>query len=50
MKKFFSVILVLTLVSFALAVPRQKVIVEVATGTWWGYCPGTAMGADDLGL
>ena len=29
-------------------VARDKVIVEIATGTWCGYCPGAAMGADDL--
>ena len=29
-------------------VPRDKVIVEIATGTWCQYCPGAAMGADDL--
>ncbi|MBI9035234.1 MAG: T9SS type A sorting domain-containing protein [Bacteroidales bacterium] len=27
---------------------RAAVIVEIATGTWCGYCPGAAMGADDL--
>jgi len=29
-------------------VPRDKVIVEIGTGTWCQYCPGSAMGADDL--
>ena len=29
-------------------VPRDKVIVEVGTGTWCQYCPGAAMGVDDL--
>jgi hypothetical protein len=29
-------------------VPRDKVIVEIGTGTWCQYCPGAAMGADDL--
>ncbi|HOD53951.1 MAG TPA: Omp28-related outer membrane protein [Candidatus Cloacimonadota bacterium] len=28
--------------------PRQKVILEIGTGTWCPYCPGAAMGADDL--
>lgn len=28
--------------------PRQKVILEIGTGTWCQYCPGAAMGADDL--
>jgi hypothetical protein len=29
-------------------VPRDKVVVEIGTGTWCPYCPGSAMGADDL--
>ncbi len=29
-------------------VTRNKVIVEVGTGTWCQYCPGAAMGVDDL--
>jgi hypothetical protein len=35
---------------FAIAqnVPRDRVIVEIGTGTWCQYCPGAAMGADDL--
>lgn len=33
---------------FAQQVPRQQVILEIATGTWCPYCPGAAMGADDL--
>lgn len=28
--------------------PKQKVVVEIGTGTWCQYCPGAAMGADDL--
>ncbi|MCK4678754.1 MAG: T9SS type A sorting domain-containing protein [Bacteroidales bacterium] len=51
MKKFFTL-----LVSFLFAilfvtaqqVEREKVVVEIATGAWCGYCPGAAMGADDL--
>jgi hypothetical protein len=27
---------------------RTKVLYEIATGTWCQYCPGAAMGADDL--
>lgn len=27
---------------------RHNVILEIATGTWCQYCPGAAMGADDL--
>lgn len=29
-------------------VTRDKVVVEVGTGTWCTYCPGAAMGIDDL--
>jgi PKD repeat protein len=29
-------------------VARNYVVVEIATGTWCYYCPGAAMGADDL--
>jgi len=29
-------------------VDREMVILEIATGTWCYYCPGAAMGADDL--
>jgi len=27
---------------------KQRVLVEIGTGTWCQYCPGAAMGADDL--
>jgi len=29
-------------------VEREMVVLEIATGTWCYYCPGAAMGADDL--
>lgn len=29
-------------------IPRQLVLFEIGTGTWCGFCPGAAMGADDL--
>jgi hypothetical protein len=29
-------------------VARNYVVVEIATGTWCYYCPGSAMGADEL--
>jgi hypothetical protein len=29
-------------------IPRKTVLLEIATGTWCTYCPGAAMGADDL--
>ncbi len=50
MKKFYFLCLLcmtgLGLLSQPVA--RQKVIVEIGTGTWCTYCPGAAMGADDL--
>jgi thiol-disulfide isomerase/thioredoxin len=33
---------------FAQEVEREYVVLEIGTGTWCGYCPGAAMGADDL--
>ncbi|MDY0152334.1 MAG: T9SS type A sorting domain-containing protein [Candidatus Cloacimonas sp.] len=49
MKKSFLFLLVLIgLLSALSAVPRELVIVEIGTGTWCQYCPGAAMGADDL--
>lgn len=49
MKKSLLVFLVLIgLLSVLSAVPRELVVVEIATGTWCGYCPGAAMGAHDL--
>jgi len=29
-------------------IERTKVLFEIATGTWCQYCPGAAMGADDM--
>jgi len=29
-------------------VDRQEVLLEIGTGTWCPYCPGAAMGADEL--
>ena len=52
MKKFSLFILsLLTLtlsVTNAQQVDRDKVVLEIVTGTWCYYCPGAAMGADDL--
>jgi len=49
-KQLFTLISVslITLISVAQQVPRDKVVVEIGTGTWCQYCPGAAMGADDL--
>lgn len=38
----------LTIALSAQRVARDKVVVEIATGTWCPYCPGAAMGADEL--
>lgn len=38
----------LSLPVLAQEVEREMVILEIGTGTWCPYCPGAAMGADDL--
>lgn len=48
MKKHVIILLLLGLLSILTAVPRDMVVVEIGTGTWCQYCPGAAMGADDL--
>jgi PKD repeat protein len=49
MKKFtFLFICLLSVAAVFAQVPRDKVVVEVGTGTWCQYCPGAAMGVDDL--
>ncbi|MEI6433660.1 MAG: T9SS type A sorting domain-containing protein [Bacteroidota bacterium] len=50
MKKLFLSFLFLISMTLVIAqsVPRTMVIMEVGTGTWCTYCPGAAMGADDL--
>jgi PKD repeat protein len=50
MKRIFIIFLFLTLTAglFAQPVARERVIVEIGTGTWCQFCPGAAMGADDL--
>ena len=50
MKKIFITLLVLTFTAgvFAQQVDRERVVLEIGTGTWCMYCPGAAMGADDL--
>ncbi len=34
--------------NYAQQVNKNYVVVEIGTGTWCGFCPGAAMGADDL--
>jgi hypothetical protein len=50
MRKYFLLfpLLVVILAANAQQVDRDKVVVEIATGTWCQYCPGAAMGAEDL--
>lgn len=48
MKKHVLVLLLIVAAAILSALPRELVVVEIATGTWCGYCPGAAMGAHDL--
>jgi hypothetical protein len=50
MKKILlSVVMIVAVaMAFGQTVPRQMVALEIGTGTWCQYCPGAAMGADDL--
>ncbi|MBN3035200.1 MAG: Omp28-related outer membrane protein [Bacteroidales bacterium] len=50
MKKSIAILAFCSLSFFVLSqqVQRDKVVVEIGTGTWCPYCPGAAMGADDL--
>ncbi len=41
-------LMVLATVTMFAQVEREMVVVEIGTGTWCQYCPGSAMGADDL--
>lgn len=44
----FLFICLLSFTTLFAQVTRDKVVVEVGTGTWCTYCPGAAMGVDDL--
>ncbi|MFH1298121.1 MAG: T9SS type A sorting domain-containing protein [Bacteroidota bacterium] len=50
MRKFFLFALFALAMTSVIAqnVPREMVALEIGTGTWCTYCPGAAMGADDL--
>jgi hypothetical protein len=50
MKKGLLIIagLILSLGLIAQQVDREKVVLEIGTATWCTYCPGAAMGAEDL--
>ncbi|MDZ4120775.1 MAG: hypothetical protein U1C33_00020, partial [Candidatus Cloacimonadaceae bacterium] len=47
-KSLVVMLLLVAIVSLIMALPRNLVVVEIGTGTWCPYCPGAAMGADDL--
>ena len=44
---FWIALMAVTLV-YGQAIQRNMVVQEIGTGTWCQYCPGAAMGADDL--
>ncbi len=44
----FSILIFLTQSLFSQQINKELVVVEITTGTWCQYCPGAAMGADDL--
>ena len=49
MKKIFTLLLILnSMLIFAQQIPRQKVIVEVGTGTWCSACPAVVEIIHDL--
>ena len=51
MKKLTTTIFALIIglsFSFSQQIQRDKVLIEIGTGTWCQYCPGSAMGADDM--
>jgi PKD repeat protein len=50
MKKIITLCAMIMVVSvtFGQAIQRTMVVQEIGTGTWCQYCPGAAMGADDL--
>jgi len=47
-RTLFFMVLFLILIASLTAIQRNKVVVEIGTGAWCTYCPGAAMGADDL--
>jgi PKD repeat protein len=47
-KTIFTLLVTFTFFSLFAQVDRERVLVEIGTGGWCTYCPGAAMGADDL--
>jgi hypothetical protein len=49
MKRFtLLVVMLLAITGLMAQIDRTMVVMEIGTGTWCQYCPGAAMGADDL--
>ena len=50
MKKIYALMIMFAMASFVMgqSIDREMVVLEIGTGTWCTYCPGAAMGADDL--
>ena len=50
MKKILLIVVGLLAVNLLVAEPaeRQKVLLEIGTGTWCPFCPGASMGAQDM--
>jgi len=47
-KLIFTFLTVLAFISLTAQVDRESVLVEVATGTWCGWCPSVAKAIDSL--
>jgi PKD repeat protein len=47
-KVIFTLFAVFLFIGLSAQVDREKVLLEIGTGGWCPYCPGAAMGADDL--
>jgi len=48
MKHTLLILILLGFTALCTALPRNLVVMEIGTGTWCQYCPGAAMGADEL--
>ncbi len=48
LKKMFFITATAILLCGLAAVPRTMMVLEIGTGTWCQYCPGAAMGANDM--
>lgn len=48
MKRLMLISILVLVTGIVFSLQRNLVVVEIGTGTWCQYCPGAAMGADDL--